>query len=460
MEYLPGMEIINSDVRSKVLEHMNNFDYSKYTGRDVMKALEHETCSIGDFKALLSPAAEPFLELMAQRASRETSKHFGNTVYMFTPLYIANYCENYCVYCGFNCYNHINRMKLSAEQIEKEMKVIADSGMEEILILTGESRSQILSLMNAPDIETLRTQAGQVWNANYCDDGAIKSVLANSVWLSDSLETNSGTIGTLAKSYYASVHSGEFGSDEMTQAIRGWLNEQTGGMLNDAVSDVAPDASTLMALYSTVWFKGRWDNEFNKQLNDTRTFHAPSGDVQAEFMNQSFDRSYYWGEDFGAVKQPFVSGCDMWLILPDEDKSVSDVLDSGNYLSLLTDGYDYENSRTMKVNLALPKFDVTSTIDLMEGLTELGITDVFSENADFSELCSSELYVNSARQSARVTIDEEGCTAAAFTEMLLCGSACPPANIQEIDFVLDRPFLFVITGLDGQPLFVGTVFNV
>ena len=79
---------------------------------------------------------------MAQRARRETGKHFGNTVYLFTPLYIANYCENYCVYCGFNCYNHINRMKLSMEQIEKEMKVIADSGMEEILILTGESRSQ------------------------------------------------------------------------------------------------------------------------------------------------------------------------------------------------------------------------------------------------------------------------------------------------------------------------------
>ena len=142
MEYLPGMEIIESDIRSKVMEHMDSYDYSSYTGRDVMAALEHETCSIEDFKALLSPAAEPFLEMMAQRASRETSRHFGNTVYMFTPLYIANYCENYCVYCGFNCYNHINRMKLSAEQIEKEMKVIADSGMEEILILTGESRSQ------------------------------------------------------------------------------------------------------------------------------------------------------------------------------------------------------------------------------------------------------------------------------------------------------------------------------
>ena len=142
MEYMPGMEIIESDVCASVMAQMNSYDYLKYTAADVKAALEHDTCSIEDFKALLSPAAEPFLEQMAQRARLETSKHFGNTVYLFTPLYIANYCENYCVYCGFNCYNHIKRMKLSQEQIEKEMKVIADSGMEEILILTGESRSQ------------------------------------------------------------------------------------------------------------------------------------------------------------------------------------------------------------------------------------------------------------------------------------------------------------------------------
>ena len=142
MEYLPGMEIIQSDVCENVMAQMNSYDYTKYTARDVRAALEHETCSVEDFKALLSPAAEPFLEQMAQRARLETSKHFGNTVYLFTPLYIANYCENYCVYCGFNCYNHINRMKLTPEQIEHEMKVIADSGMEEILLLTGESRAQ------------------------------------------------------------------------------------------------------------------------------------------------------------------------------------------------------------------------------------------------------------------------------------------------------------------------------
>lgn len=142
MEYLPGMEKIESDICEKVISQMKAYDAPKYTPRDVRMALEHETCTVEDFKALLSPAAEPFLEQMAQRARMETSKHFGNTVYLFTPLYIANYCENYCVYCGFNCYNDIHRMKLTPEQIEHEMQVIASSGMEEILILTGESRVQ------------------------------------------------------------------------------------------------------------------------------------------------------------------------------------------------------------------------------------------------------------------------------------------------------------------------------
>ena len=142
MKYMEGMEVIQSDVRKNVMDEVDGYDYDKYTAADVEAALDRDHCTIEDFKALLSPAAFPYLERMAQRARVETSKHFGNTVYMFTPLYIANYCENYCVYCGFNCYNHIRRMKLSMEQIEHEMKVIADSGMEEILILTGESRAK------------------------------------------------------------------------------------------------------------------------------------------------------------------------------------------------------------------------------------------------------------------------------------------------------------------------------
>lgn len=142
MAYWPDMEQIDPTVRETVITAMNDYDPSAYTILDAKRALDHETCTIEDFKALLSPAALPLLEQMAERASRETSRHFGNTVYLFTPLYIANYCENYCVYCGFNCYNDIHRLQLSKEEIEHEMQVIAQSGMEEILMLTGESKEK------------------------------------------------------------------------------------------------------------------------------------------------------------------------------------------------------------------------------------------------------------------------------------------------------------------------------
>ena len=142
MAYLPGQQVIESDIKERVLATMDAYEPEAYTAADVKRALAGERCSLEDFKALLSPAAAPFLEEMARRAELETQRHFGNTVYLFTPLYIANYCQNYCVYCGFNCYNHIARRKLNAAEIEHEMEVIANSGMEESLILTGESRLQ------------------------------------------------------------------------------------------------------------------------------------------------------------------------------------------------------------------------------------------------------------------------------------------------------------------------------
>ncbi len=142
MQYMEGMEIINSDIMDKVISEMNSYDYSIYTEQDVKKALLKDNISPDDFKALLSPAALPLLEDIAQRAKLETRKHFGNSVCMFTPLYISNYCENYCIYCGFNCHNKIKRAILDADQIRAEMKTIAETGLQEVLILTGESRSK------------------------------------------------------------------------------------------------------------------------------------------------------------------------------------------------------------------------------------------------------------------------------------------------------------------------------
>lgn len=140
MTYMDDMEQISHEILNKVIAEVNSYRADDYTAGDVLRAIESDRCSPEDFKALLSPAAEPFLEQIARKARQETRKHFGNSAYFFTPIYISNYCENYCIYCGFNCHNKIKRAKLSMEEIHEEMKAIADTGLEEILILTGESR--------------------------------------------------------------------------------------------------------------------------------------------------------------------------------------------------------------------------------------------------------------------------------------------------------------------------------
>jgi thiazole biosynthesis protein ThiH len=141
MEYLEDMEVLSdSNIMEQVLSAIKNYDYNQYTEKDVRHALDKESRGQDEFAALLSPAADAFLEEMAEKATLETRKHFGNSVYLFTPLYISNYCENYCVYCGFNCHNKIKRARLDMEGIEREMAAIAKTGLEEILLLTGESR--------------------------------------------------------------------------------------------------------------------------------------------------------------------------------------------------------------------------------------------------------------------------------------------------------------------------------
>ena len=136
------MEMIDSDIMGKVLSQVREYDDTRFQASDVKNALGKDRLTFYDYSALLSPAAEDFLEETAARAKMETRKYFGSSISMFTPLYLANYCSNHCVYCGFNCNNNIRRGKLSYAEMESEMDAISKTGLREILLLTGESRSQ------------------------------------------------------------------------------------------------------------------------------------------------------------------------------------------------------------------------------------------------------------------------------------------------------------------------------
>lgn len=320
----------------------------------------------------------------------------------------------------------------------------------------GESRTQILELTGFDNMEGLRRQAASLWKALYRNDGATTTVLANSLWLNSGAEFKDDTIKRLADEYFASVYRGDLAEEKTLDSIRNWINEQTGGLLKETADGLTVDPETVMLLCSTLYFKARWNNEFNPEKNDRKIFHGVNGEAEAEFMNGETTQ-YYFGGNYTSVRLYFTDGCDMWFILPDEGKTVDDVLNSGEYIEMISDSFNWENNQYIQVNVSVPKFDVSSDTDIAEGLKELGVRDVFDMGrANFSPLMNDgyEIWVDKVQHAARVSIDEEGCTAAAFTVMMAPGGAMAPE--EEIDFVLDRPFVFMITSGSGV-LFAGAV---
>ncbi|MBO4889258.1 MAG: hypothetical protein J5589_13245 [Firmicutes bacterium] len=317
----------------------------------------------------------------------------------------------------------------------------------------GETRAQILDVLGRKNIEDVRRQAKILWESNYHDDGSVTSILANSVWLDEEFNAKKDWLDELVKEYYASIFSGQAGSEEMDQALQAWLNEQTGDRLKEAAESVKLSPETVFALVSTIYFKGRWDSEFNKNLTDDQFFHGTDGDVTVAMMHQSITDSYYFGDKFSAVQKYMTNAGQMIFILPDEGVTSEELLMDEQALAYMIRG-EAEN-KYLIVNLSVPKFDLTSNLMLNETLKELGITDVFGKGADFSPTSDDEVILDAVQHAARVTVDEEGVTAAAFTVMLTCGAAMPPE--EKVDFTLDRPFIFLLKSDDGQILFAGIV---
>ncbi len=330
----------------------------------------------------------------------------------------------------------------------------------------GETRKQILDLLGSQDIKALRENANVLWNANYNDDGIVTSLLASSLWMKDGFEYNMDTLKTIAKNYYASSFSGEMGSEEYNKQLREWLDEQTGGLLSEHTKNVEMTVDTILAIATTIYFKASWENEFNEAHNTKDIFHAPSGDITAEFMNQSnAEATYYWGENFSAASLGLDGSGSMWFLLPDEDVSVDTLLQDEEAPRFLSarNKYEWQNKKPALINYSIPKFDVDSKLQLVESMQNLGVTDCFDPFiSDFTPLTKErdDLYVSSIEHAARVVIDEEGVVGAAYTVITTDTTGALITPPEEIDFVVDRPFVFAVTGEDGSILFVGVVNNV
>lgn len=402
-------------------------------------------------------ALEPWRDMMNNlRARLDANTSIDGFVTTSTTQFLAGAGEENRVYSPLNLYMALAMLAETAG---------------------GNSRQQILDVLGADSIEALRADAATVWQSFYEDDDMGISVMANSLWLRDDMTYSQDTLDTLAQNYYTSSFAGEMGSEEYDQALRDWINEQTRNMLTEQAEGLNFHEDAVLGLVSTLYFKSAWSAPFSPELNTRNVFHSPTGDVEAEFLNTGEwnQGTYYWGEHFAAVALGFQSSSrnySMWLILPDEGYTVDDLLESGEAMEFLlyskhgvyneeTDEFtgEWPNQKFLNINLSLPKFDVSSDLELSAGLKALGITDVFVPGtSNFDPLGAStddSIFLSQAQHAARVMIDEEGCTAASYVDLMLCGSAAPPDD--EVDFTLDRPFLFSITGESDLPLFLGVV---
>ena len=346
--------------------------------------------------------------------------------------------------------NHENRI-FSPLNIYMAMGLLAESS-------AGNTREQILGALGINSIEELRAMIKNTVKQIYKDDGAAKTIPASSIWLRDDMEYNTDTLESLAKNYYTSSFTGKMGTEEYSNAFRAWLNEQTDNLLTDKVDNLELDGSVVVALASTLLFSAKWNDSFDPEQTRKDVFHAADGDIECDFMNRNIDAlTYYWGDHFGAVNM-YLGGSDnyMMLILPDEGYDINELLEDEQVQSFIEDSQHYAQNKALQVNISLPKFDVASSLDISEALMKLGVTDAFDDRvADFSPLFKNgeNICIDKAEHGVRVIADEEGVKATSYMVFLGYGAAFFE---EKMDFVIDRPFIFVINNNYG-PLYIGVV---
>lgn len=321
----------------------------------------------------------------------------------------------------------------------------------------GESRQQVLDAVGADSLETLQRQAEHVWRSLYTDDGLSALILANSVWLNSALEGAyvQDTLDALAEAYYAGAYAVPMGESEADRAVSDWVNEQTRGLIGGDQPVVRTNVDTLALLVSSLYYKTAWTDEFNADQTEIDTFTDAAGnETQIDFMHKTKDDDFIRRDGYQAARLVTRLG-EMVFVLPDEGVTPEALLQREDFLSRL----EFYGDAAMygEVQWSVPKFDVSSDLNLMDALKSMGVADLLvPEKADLSVLTDLPAFLSDAKQMARVKVDEEGVEAAAVTilEMATCALPLPPEEVCVMD--LNRPFLFVIRAQD-VPLFIGVV---
>ncbi|MBQ0017604.1 MAG: serpin family protein [Clostridiales bacterium] len=319
----------------------------------------------------------------------------------------------------------------------------------------GETRQQILDVLNVKSIDALRSNIDALWKSNCVDTPAIKSLLANSVWLNNAVDYNRSTLNRIAESYHASSFEGTPGSKRMDRALRDWTDEKTGGLLSEYTKGMSLNEDMVVELVSTVYLKAIWQDAFAPEATSKEVFHGASGDTAVDMMHATRTAHVYRTDNFAALELDLTDSGSMYVLLPEEGVDVNELAADRSVMATILKEGSEDDLRL--VNMSIPKFKVSSKLDLTDAIRALGITDALDPAvSDYSPLTDElvGICLDKAEHAAMIDVDEDGVTGAAYTELGMKVTSLMP-EYEEVDFVVDRPFMFVITGADGAVLFSG-----
>lgn len=323
----------------------------------------------------------------------------------------------------------------------------------------GSSLDALLDTLDAESTDELRQYTGDLWrylcaNPDTKDPG--KVTVANSVWLNQDYVFNGETLQELANNYYVSSHIGDMIND-IPALVSEWVREQTNDLLDCRIE---PTDDTMAVLLSAIYFYDEWEEHFSERATTEGRFRVGEEEwVNCNYMHRSqSDWEYYCGDGVTASVQYFQNGGKMLFILPDDGKSPSDVLANTELLASLLDWEEPDRS-VGTVEWSIPRFTLKNTLDLEDGLTALGLGELFDSNGNPLPLLSGDgtpAYIGHAEQGTAISIDETGCEAASYVEIeALTGDAPMPDDL--IEMSLYRPFVFAILSENDVPLFLGVV---
>lgn len=314
----------------------------------------------------------------------------------------------------------------------------------------GETKSEITTFLETRETELLTEQCRRLYLRLFCENEYSKVKLANSMWLQNSYPFEKAYLDMAAKDFYASLYQVDFADEKTGKTIGKWIADQTEGKLTP---EIKTSDREVLSIINTVYYKSEWMNSFNPSNNMQGDFHrADGGVISCEYMKRTDGMAgFYKGDGFMRASMPLKEG-DMIFILPDEDVKIDDLLSSETAMKQMFSRYDGLDMAYGVVNWQVPKFEFKSQMGLNDMVQKLGVQSAFSPDADFSGISKEGAFITKITQQTSIGIDENGVEAAAYTEMALAGAGI---SQDYAEMVLDRPFLYGITGEEGVLMFIG-----